>query len=54
MCQRLLENKTLDLQPAYSQAFALDLVQKNNEAYVTHIPSPAVEVCESNPSDKGN
>lgn len=32
--QRLQENKSVDLQTAYDQASALDLVQKNNEAYV--------------------
>ena len=33
--QRLLENKTLDLQMAYTQTSALDLVQQNNELYTT-------------------
>ena len=33
--QWLLENKTLDLQTAYTQASALDLVQHNNELYTT-------------------
>ena len=31
--QRLLENKQLDLQTAFDQANALDLAQKNSEAY---------------------
>ena len=38
ICQRMLENKTLDLQTAYDQASALNLAQKNNEA------SPTVSV----------
>jgi len=31
--QRLLENKTLDLQAAFDQAKALDIAQKNSESY---------------------
>ena len=31
--QRLLENKQLDLKTAFDQAYALDLAQKNSEAY---------------------
>ena len=38
----LLENKTLDLQTAYDQASSLDLIHKNDEAYVALIPSSAV------------
>ena len=33
--QRLLENKTLELQAAIDQAMALDLAQKNSETYVS-------------------
>ena len=33
--QRLLENKTLDIQTAYTQASALDLAQQNHELYTT-------------------
>lgn len=54
ICQRLIRNKTLNLQSVYDQASALDLAQKNNKAYVVPIPSPAVIVCESNLSDKGD
>ena len=34
--QRLLENATLDLQSAFNQARALDVAQKNSEAYMPH------------------
>ncbi|CAB4035173.1 Retrovirus-related Pol poly from transposon gypsy [Paramuricea clavata] len=40
--QRLLENKQLDLQTAFDQANALDLAQKNSEAYrMPEIPTTA-------------
>ena len=38
--QRLLENKTLDLQTAFAQASALDLVQRNSEAYTLSVGQP--------------
>lgn len=38
--QRLLENSTLDLKTAFDQANALDLAQKNSEAYI--MPSSMV------------
>ena len=38
--QRLLENKVLDLQTAYDQAYALDVAHRNSEAYTA--PTQAV------------
>lgn len=37
--QRLLENRTLDLQTAYNQAYSLDLAQRNAGAYTSTPPS---------------
>lgn len=37
--QRLLENKTLQLQNAFDQALALDIAQKSSESYSSVIPS---------------
>ena len=38
--QRLLENKTLDLQTAFAQASAFDLAQRNSEAYTLSVSQP--------------
>lgn len=37
--QRLLENKTVQLQDAYDQALALDIAQKNSESCLSETPS---------------
>ena len=37
--QRLLENKTLQLQDAFDQALALDVAQKSSDSYTSVIPS---------------
>ncbi|XP_045132103.1 uncharacterized protein LOC123518976 [Portunus trituberculatus] len=37
--QRLLENKTLQLQDAFDQALALDIAQKSSDSYESVIPS---------------
>ena len=51
--QRLLENKTLELQTAYDQALALDLAQKSSESYSSLVPSfNAVTVIESETQSK--
>ena len=39
--QRLLENKTLDLQTAFDQARALDTAQKTSETYNSNCPASA-------------
>ena len=41
ICQRLLENKQLDLQTAFDQANGLDQAQKNSEAYMTPVTQAA-------------
>ena len=45
--QRLLENAILDLQSAFNQARALDVAQKNSEAYIPH-PVPHVAAAVAN------
>ena len=39
--QRLLENKTLELESAYNQAYSLDLAQRHSEAYTTSFANTA-------------
>ena len=39
--QRILENKQLDLLISFDQANALDLAQKNSEAYMTPVTQAA-------------
>ncbi|XP_066980104.1 uncharacterized protein [Macrobrachium rosenbergii] len=38
--QRLLENKSLDLEAGYSQAHTLDLAQRNADSYTSYLPVP--------------
>ncbi|XP_076037194.1 uncharacterized protein LOC143022734 [Oratosquilla oratoria] len=38
--QRLLENKSLDLEAGYSQACTLDLAQRNADSYTSSLPVP--------------
>ncbi|XP_076052612.1 uncharacterized protein LOC143032026 [Oratosquilla oratoria] len=38
--QRLLENKSLDLEAGYSQARTLDLAQRNADSYTSSLPVP--------------
>ena len=50
--QRLLENTTLSLEQAYTQAISLDLAQKNADAYVQPIAHVATVTPLSAPDDK--
>ena len=47
ICQRILENKQLDLQIAFDQANALDLAKKNSEAYMTLVIKAATATSSS-------
>lgn len=44
--QRLLENKSLDLESAYNQAYSLDLAHRNAEAYTSQSHTAAVVASE--------
>ena len=50
--QRLLENNTLELQTAFDQALALELAQKNNEAYLSPSLPPSVAALDTQASEK--
>ena len=50
--QRLLENTTLSLEQAYTQAISLDLAQKNADAYVQPIAHVATVTPLTAPDDK--
>ena len=50
--QRLLENTTLSLQQAYTQAISLDLAQKNADPYVQPIAHVATVTPFAAPDDK--
>ena len=45
--QHILENKQLDIQTAFDQANALDLAQKNSEAYMTPVIKAATAMASS-------
>lgn len=47
--QRLLENKNLDLESAYSQAYSLDLVQRNVDAYASRSVLTAAAIAPQQP-----
>ncbi|XP_041366947.1 uncharacterized protein LOC121381668 [Gigantopelta aegis] len=52
--QRLLENKTLDLQTAYDQAKSLDLAQTNSEAYTLSSGNSAATITTPPPNSINN
>ena len=52
--QRLLENKTLDLQTAFDQARALDTAQKTSETYNSNCPASAAVSTSPVPEEYNN
>ena len=50
--QRLLENKTLDLESAYNQAYTLDLAQHNADSYINPLARTAAIVQEQKQQHK--
>ena len=52
--QRLLENKTLDLQTAFAQVVAIDLAQRNSEAYTLSMSQPRPFTVATISLDKGD